>query len=347
MRSPLWAGLILIALGAVALLTVMPSARAAPVRSTVAATVAAGSVLLPRQARLSFSGTGAVREVLVRPGQRVAEGLVLARLQGHDELEAILALAEATSESRLIDAQSGVRNAQIDADNARRTLAATRDSETVARTLRDQQERVNVAQKRYDDAFLGHRDGSLSDEFLSARRNDLLLAQERLDASQQNAATALATAENNLAKTEDALRRAREQQERFLTLGDTELSRARDNVRNSVLIAPFSAIVEEVGVVPGESVRSGVTAVTLVDTATMQVIAQVDETDIVNVVPGQQVKITIAALANADVTGVVAHIGVIGKTQAGAVMFPVTISLPSGVQGARSGMSALVELGTS
>ncbi len=338
-------GLAFIALSALALLPVVPRARAASLASANASTVASGSVLLPRQVRLSFGAGGVLGELSVRPGERVTEGQVLARLQGAGDLEAALRMAEATSEGRLADARAAVRNAQTDVDNGSRTLAATKDSAAVGRSLRDLQARLDTAQKRYDDAFLEHRDGKVSDEDLSRRLGELMTAQENIDAAQQNAATALATAENNLAKAEDALRRAREQLERFQALGDPDLARARESLRNAVLVAPFGAVVEEVVGVAGEAARTGTPTITLIDTTTVQVVALVEEADVVNVAPGQRVKVTIAALPEAEVSGVVTHVGMIGRTQSGVVVFPVTISLPQGARGARSGMSVLVELG--
>src|SRR5262249_4076775 len=61
-----------------------PIGQVVPVqRGTVAATVSArGGVVAPRQAKLLFTGTGRIKEILVNVGDQVTAGQALARLAG-------------------------------------------------------------------------------------------------------------------------------------------------------------------------------------------------------------------------------------------------------------------------
>jgi HlyD family secretion protein len=261
-------GLAILALS-IAALSVVPQARAATLSKTATARVAAGSVLLPRQARLSFNGTGLVGEVLVRPGQRVAEGDVLARLQGASDLDAAVRAAQVSTDSRIADLQAATRSAEAE-------LEIIRFSPDVLQAPIDRENEYNF----YLAAHGRLVDAGAPKEDLDKAWTNVVIARGKLETAQRRAA-------ENVAKAEEALRRARDQQERFVTLGDPDLAQTRDNLRNAVLTAPFAGVIEDVGLVAGESARAGVTAATLVDPATLQVVAMVEESDIVNVSAGQ------------------------------------------------------------
>lgn len=312
-------------------------------RPSPAAIVASGSVALPRQARLAFGATGTVGDIWVRPGDRVRAGQELARLENAASLEEALRWAELAFQRKRDEAAAAVRNAEINLENARRNLIATQNSDAVKRTVRDLVNQRNFLDVRYGELVAAYEAGQVGKDQVDKLLSDLLTARERVVAAEQNAAIALSTAENNVAKAEEALRAAQEQWERLNAGVDPDLERAREALRNALIIAPFAGIVEEVLATPGMRVSGPV--IVIVDPSVTLVTAEVEETRVAAVQPGQKARVTIAAAAQAQFEGTVQHVAYTGKTQAGAVLYPVTIALPTprGLT-LRSGMTSLVEI---
>jgi multidrug resistance efflux pump len=304
-----------------------------------------GAVSLVRQAQLTFGSAGTVGQVLAQPGEEVRRGQVFARLEEAAALEAALRRAEAAYNSKVLDARASVRNAEVALENARRSRIITQNSDAVGRTVRAREAERNFAEVLYGQGLNLFSDGEIDQAELDKRLGDLLTTKERLEAARQNASNALATAQNNVAKAEDTLRKTREALETLEAGVDPALERARQELAGAVLTAPFFGVVEEVAISAGMPVRSTTAAITLVDPSVARVIVEVDESEIAAVTRGQKATVTLAALADADIEGTVEHVGFIGKTKAGLITFLVTILLPQPLpEGLRSGMSALVEI---
>lgn len=132
----------------------------APVRvgSLVATVSANGNVAQARQAKLTFAASGRIKEMLVKPGDRVSAGQVLARLD------------TAPLETKLASAQSNLRTAQIKFDQL---VAGARPEDVAAARAA-----FDAAMAKYQDLLAG------------ARPEDLAAAQSSLDQARSNLASA-------------------------------------------------------------------------------------------------------------------------------------------------------------
>lgn len=86
-------------------------------------------------------------------------------------------------------------------------------------------------------------------------------------------------------------------------VSDLELERAKIAVDNARVTAPFSGIVAEKTIIPGEAVSPGMSVMTVVDIDNPWVEIQVDEVDIAVVKVGQRVKFTTDAFPGEEFFG--------------------------------------------
>jgi RND family efflux transporter MFP subunit len=86
-------------------------------------------------------------------------------------------------------------------------------------------------------------------------------------------------------------------------VSDLDLERAKSAVDNAQVVAPFSGVVTEKAVIPGEAVSPGVPVMTVVDIDHPWVEIQVDEVDIGIVKVGQKVRFTTDAFADREFYG--------------------------------------------
>lgn len=139
-------------------------------------------------------------------------------------------------------------------------------------------------------------------------------------------------------------------------------SRARirsseDALSKTVFTAPTGGIVSALNVKEGEIVitgtmnNPGTVILTIADQSKMQVEAEVDETDVINIHPGQVAKITVDALPDTTFIGYVTTIGSSAQqggagTAEAATNFLVKVLFSADVPQLRPGMTADVEITT-
>ena len=162
----------------------------------------------------------------------------------------------------------------------------------------------------------------------------------------------LAIAEENLAAAEDDGDSDAERQAKLgLYAAQNAVSHASEagttvqrQIKAATLTAPIAGIVTEVNVQTGFDAPAGPAIV--VASTTYQVTTDVVESDIADIVLGQEASITIGAL-DATVGGTVTAISqVAGDGSSGVVAFPVTITVTDAPADARAGMSAEVTITT-
>jgi len=86
-------------------------------------------------------------------------------------------------------------------------------------------------------------------------------------------------------------------------VSDLELERAKTAFDNAQIVAPFSGLITEVSVTPGEAISPGMPVMTLVDIDHPWVEMQIDEVDISRVKVGQKVKFTTDAFPGQEFFG--------------------------------------------
>lgn len=143
-----------------------------------------------------------------------------------------------------------------------------------------------------------------------------------------------------------------------------EISRARsavetaqDDLSKTIYSAPTAGVISKLNVKLGEIVitgtmnNPGTVIMTIADLSRMQVEAEVDETDVVDIKPGQEVKITVDAMPDTSYIGVVTTIAASAQTTASAgaeqaTNFLVKTLFSQDIPTLRPGMTADVEIVT-
>jgi HlyD family secretion protein len=218
--------------------------------------------------------TPVIAKLLVQEGQMVAPGEVIATLQSLPDLEAAVQQEEARvaiAKSRLAQLEAGARPGDVLA--LKSELARLQTESNAARQELDQKQALGqkdfVPRVQVDEARLKSED---SDRLLEAARHRL------------ESLTEVRESDVNLAKSE-------------LAAAQADLDRARIEQNAGTVRSPVRARVIRIVARAGEAVGpDGV--VTLADTSRMDVIAEVYETDIVRVHPGQKAVISSASLAS-------------------------------------------------
>ena len=147
-----------------------------------------------------------------------------------------------------------------------------------------------------------------------------------IDAANYRAALALAQAQQADAQREiDRLKDGP-------TADDISAAQARVDAAQATLnllyiIAPFDGEVLAIEQNPGDVVTAGELAVSIADRSSLHIDAQVDESDIANVVVGNPVQITMDTMPGADIKGTVTYINPVGQTITGLIKYLVRVEL--------------------
>ncbi len=206
--------------------------------------------------------------------------------------------------------------------------------------LEDARAAVDDAGATVDDAR-----AALENTLAKAAR-DVLSAEEAVEKAESALATDEEAAEDVVAETAsldvDLLRSE-------VTVAEHALAEAQEDLRNAVLTAPVSGIVEDVSMEAGDrlSEQGGQQAptITILDPSVVDVDGSVDEIDVLAVSVGMPVAVSLSALEGQTLTGEIVEIGASSSGQTGVVTFPVTIRLdvPAGLT-LRDGLTAISEI---
>ncbi|GER88441.1 hypothetical protein KDW_26030 [Dictyobacter vulcani] len=115
-------------------------------------------------------------------------------------------------------------------------------------------------------------------------------------------------------------------------------SQPNNNTAATTLTAPAAATVAAINGYVGTAVGSGNNNssngtgtsspfIVLTDTSALQIVAQVNESDIGNVKTGQSAQFTVAAYPNNTFQATIASMSIIGQTSSGVVTYPVTLNV--------------------
>jgi len=267
------------------------------VRADLAAVVTASGEIKPRNyINLSPSAIGPIDEILVKEGDRVRKGQVVARMEN-------------TQPKADVEAQ----RAAIDT-----ALADSAAAEANAKSMDDA---INTAQSEVDKAQATLELGKLNMDRYNKLWADKLVAKQDYDqkkADYDNDVAALQEAQEKVAQAKSQKAQAREQvssAQRKVTQAQANLVRYKDMLDKYSVEAPLDGVVTNLPVKVGETVVPGVqntegsTIMTIADMSIITAEVQVDETDIVNVSLGQSADVTIDAIPNKTFKGRVIQIG--------------------------------------
>jgi HlyD family secretion protein len=257
---------------------------------------ATGEIKPKNYINIGANAMGTLNEILVREGDHVKKGQLLARIEDRQ--------AQADVESQ----KAGLNSAEADAAASEAAVNASDESLATAQAVIDR----GIADLDRMKTEFARAEGLLQEKLIarqefeqkksaydaqaaSVRESRTRLAQAR--AQRQQAAAQLASSQKRIAQS------------------NAGLARVSDILSKYNTFAPLDGIVTNLPVRAGETVVPGVqnsSASLIMTIADMSVITsevKVDESDIVNITLGQPVEITIDALLNQTFHGHVTEIG--------------------------------------
>jgi HlyD family secretion protein len=337
-------------------------------RGTLLVAVSASGSVEPRtRVHLAFEVPGEVLEVQVKVGDKVERGDVLAQLDANQlalqvqQAEAALARAEA----QLVQLRDGPRPGEVAAAEANvrgaeaqvNVAAANRDQLVVGASdaqIAAAEAQVAAAELQHRVTLIAHdrtfketNDGDRREQ----ARYDLYAADEALAAAQAQLDELLAGADADAVRAANASvaaaaaqRDAAQAQLDLLLAGSTEeqladveaqvaqaraaLELAELSLEKTTLHAPFDGVVAAINVTAGEMASAGFT---LLDASNFHMTVGVDEIDVGKLAVGQSAQITLDALPDFVITGLVERIAPAATLEGGVVTYDVVIALdPTG-----------------
>jgi multidrug resistance efflux pump len=343
-------------------------AGATPVPAAILPTAAPDTViaeghLVPNQSLyLSFMASGRVQELLVKKGDQVSQGQVLARLADREQVQAALAGAQvqllaAQQTLELLTRTSGLAHAQawqawmstqkvraaaqlaldkLDQDSLQTDIHNAQADVTSRRTDLENAQKdfnkysslpaENSTRKSYADklrtAQTNYDTAVQKAEELVNRRDNL---QAALNADLASEAEAKRSYESTQAGPDpDKLALAQAQLEAAHAL----VASARIALEYFDLKAPFAGTVADTNVSLQQPVTPQTWVIALADTRQWYVdTSDLTEMDVVRVSLGQSVQVTADALPGMAMTGVVESLSTAPKTQGGDIVYTVRIRL--------------------
>jgi multidrug resistance efflux pump len=273
--------------------------------------IAEGRLLPANTLDLSFSIAGQVAEVLVKDGEVVKTGQVLARLAVAPDAQTALVRAqqEALAAQQALDSLKA--SADVTLAQANLALIAAQDALDTARS------RYEVNKTNENEALLGEA---------NAKLKQAMDAQKKLEAGAGVDPDQLASAQARLASANAGQKSAQ-------ALVDAH-----------ELKASMDGTVANITLQAGQKIAAGQTAFTLADfTQWVVKTDNLSEIDVVKLRIGQKVSIVLDALPGQSLSGEVTHINLFSEEKRGDTTYTVTVVLSQSISQMRWGMTAAVQ----
>ncbi len=267
------------------------------VRQDLTSVVTASGEIKPKNyINIGANAMGDLTEILVKEGDHVRKGQLLARIE-ETQPEADVKAQEATVQSAEADSSAAEAGVQAADDNIR-TMEATLDHDKA--DLDRMKSDMDRADALYKEQLLAKQDFELKKftyeaQVAALQESQARITQARAQRAQQ--AASLAGAQKRIAQAQ------------------ANLVRMNDILHKHNSYAPLDGMVTNLPVRQGESVvpglqnQTGTIIMTIADMSLITAEVKVDETDIVNVNVGQSAEVTIDAIPNKTFTGNVTEIG--------------------------------------
>lgn len=267
------------------------------VRQDLVSQVTASGEIKPKEyINIGASAVGQIAEVLVKEGDRVHKGQLLARIEDIQPAadvqaqKATISSAEADSaaqEAALQASDEAIRTSQADVDKSKADLNRMKSD-------------LDRATSLFNDQLMAKQDYELKEadyqgQLAVVRQSEAKLVQAK--AQREETAAQLASAQRHVTQARATLTRYNDVLEKYNAYAP------RDGVITDLPIRVGETVV------PGIQNSSGSTIMTLADTSLITAELRVDEADIVSVKVGQLADITIDAIPNRTFKGHVTEIG--------------------------------------
>jgi HlyD family secretion protein len=281
-------------------------------RGTITATVeTTGKVSSARQVELSLPFGGRVKRVTVSVGDEVEAGQLLLELEAPD------------AERQVKEAELSLEIRQLQLDKAG-AGASPEEIEIAQANLRKAALAKQVAQAAYDE-IADEEDAEVRPEALALQQAtiDYQIAQRNYERLINDPPP------DELSALEKQWESAR------LTL-----ERAKAQLEEMRLITPLAGTVVRVEVSEGEMVSAYRPVVVIADQTVLQIIAEVDEIDVAEVAPGQEVEIHLDAYPTHTLSGTIVSLAPAASPQRGSTVYEAVVKFDAGELTLRLGMGA-------
>jgi HlyD family secretion protein len=286
-------------------------------RGTITATVeTTGKVHSARQVELSLPFGGRVKRVAVAVGDKVEAGQLLLELEAPD------------AERQVREAELNLEIRQLQLDKAR-AGASPEEIEIAQANLRKAALAKQVAQAAYDE-IANEENAEASPEALALQQAtiDYQIAQRNYERLVNGPTT------DELSALEKQLESAQ------LTL-----ERARAHLEEMRLITPLAGTAVRVEASEGEMVSAYRPVVVIADLNSVQIIAEVDEIDVAEVAPGQDVEIRLDAYPAAQtLAGTIVSLAPAASPQRGSTVYEAVVEFDAEGLALRLGMGANLKI---
>ncbi len=274
--------------------------------------IAEGRVLPSNSMSHAFTTPGKVVEVLVKDGEAVEVGQVLARLENSPDLSASLSRAQ----QNVLAAQQAVDALKEGAAPALALAQAKLAELNAAEALEDAEERFDVDESEENGALLAE-------------------AREKWAMAETN----LAVLEDNDGIDPDQMALA----DANLSSANMSLEAAQAAFSSRELKAEIAGTVIDLALEVGQFVAAGVPVIDVADLSAWNVETEnLTEVDVVQLEVGQEATVVLDALPEVELKGKIVNINQRYEIKRGDVTFTVTVALDPTDQPLRWGMTAAV-----
>jgi HlyD family secretion protein len=331
-----------------------PAIEATALPTTVRAdeTVISEGRLEPvRFVEIGFNANGQVSEVLVKQGDPVEAGQVIARLESNNAQTLETARAAATRE--LADADEAVRVAQNALDDFRIPMdLKPMGPEEAVRYTYEQLEKARADYEPYKyahqrrDRFDFNQDCKIKNGIETC--NNIASYYDRVLRDAWDKYRQAIEWWDHVAKLDESKAKRLEAQKNYDELQNDanpeETAGIRASRADAELRAPFPGTVAKLDIKVGETASAGTTIVTIADFSKWVIkTTDLTEIDVVNIKQGQTALLTLDALPDVKLTGTVDAIGQTYSEKQGDIVYEVTIILNDTNPNLRWGMTAEVK----
>ena len=345
---------------------IAPTAEPAVNEITPTTVTAEGTLLPERTAELAFPQGGVVKEILIRPGEQVGEGDVIARLigiesvqaelaaakleqtlaqQAHDSIHRNALLTSSQTEQALLDAQKVYENEANgwnpgNRDEATDLELSIEDYVIAEEDYRDDRQKLNdVLYLNEDDRDRrdAQEDFDAEKESLTEAYTDLKTVLSENEKLLDEELTALLSAISNLESARELQARLDNSNldpeilaaaEARLDAANAHVAAAEAAIEYYELRAPFSGSLINTDLTLGETVQPMIPVAFIADTSHWIVKTKdLAEVDVARVSVGDSVTVKLDAFPDEEFTGMVTEINPIGKLYLGDMTYQVTITL--------------------
>jgi multidrug resistance efflux pump len=359
-----------------------PTPTSTPVDVSNSAIVAEGKIIPKDSVKLSFSTGGQVEEVLVKKGDLIHTGDVIARLGNRKQLEATITAAEQellaaqqaynalfdnlpTAQNQALQALNQARQAEHDAENHLTGISGTAsqaDIDNASAQVVFAKNALDTAQKNYA-PYANRPENDLTRARLKIALSN---AQKAYDAAvrkynslvgtvndfdRKQAETDLLIAQNNLKlaqDTYDKLQKGPDPDEvasakARINTAQAQLASSQDSLNNLDLRSTIDGTVVDINLKAGEYVTPGTPVISLADFSQWYVETNnLTELEVANVAVGQGTSIVPDALPDIQLSGKVEAISNVFEEKQGDVTYTTRILLDNTDPRLRWGMTVVV-----